>query len=276
MLLYNFEAVNWDYTASAERESNFLRKKSSFSEDHRKQSHTFNRAQTARRKGSQHVLSSASITVDQLNGDAFAKKSGHIDRSKRAQSAPVKHPTTASIQRHISRIKSAVATRNSNDQQISSAVSDPMMTQKPRGILKNTDRQDILQTKPDTDLRIKNAWTASPSNGLLNQKTTLRPRDEGLNTCFDGPRVFARSRSAPAHRIRSVPSSERGFTSSSEVNIKVWENKLNVHPTQNRNKMRPFSASAVAMQSPVDTHTNLKLKTFYQQLEFEAALAGKS
>ena len=233
--------------------------------------------QTARRRGSQHILSSTSINVDPFNSDAFSKKSGNFDRNERAQSAPVKHPTSASIQRHISRIQSAVATLSRR--QISNAVSgvsDQTTTKKPRGILKNTGKSESFQTKPDTDFTVKNAWTASPSNALLNQRTTLKPRDKGTDVDFHGPKVIARSRSAPAHRIRSVPSSERGFTSSSEVSIKAWENKLNVPPTQNHIKMRPFSASAAAMQSPVDTHTNLKLKTFYQQLEFEAALAGKS
>jgi len=60
------------------------------------------------------------------------------------------------------------------------------------------------------------------------------------------------------------------------VNVKVWENKLNFKaPGESKAKARPFSASVAAMQHPVDTYSDLKLRTFYQQMQFESVLAGR-
>ena len=262
LLLYNFEAVEWDYGAPAERESDFVRKTSSLSNEHRKHSHAFNRAQSARRKG-----------TDLMNANASSASPYYqmaLGRSNRVQSAPVRKTDSQGIQKHISRIQSAVAARKQTIKEDDDPA-DFLMRQ----ALKENWKKGRSEIKSTKNRAVKNAWETVPDNGLLNEKSEIVHHKTTSNGTTAMSRVITRSRSAPAHRVLSLPPNERGFTTSSEVNVRVWENKLNCKPTSNKTKLRPFSASVTAMQHPVEMHSDLKLKTFYQQLQFENSLAGR-
>lgn len=261
LLLYNFEAVNWDYTAPVERESEFVRKTSSSLNVHPTHSHAFSRAQSAMRRGTDLFASRLSTT--------------NIPHEERVRSAPVRKTDSQGIQKHVSRIQSAVVMRKQLKQQGVKSVSGYENSSMQQGMNSNlnADQREIRFFKEG---RTRNAWDTVPDSGLVKEKSEIIRQGESNEYNTRRTRVVARSRSAPAHRMRSLPPNERGLTTSSEVNVKVWENKFHFKAKEaSKTKARPFSASITAMQHPVETYSDLKLRTFYQQLQFENVLAGR-
>jgi len=262
LLMYNFESVDWDYSAPVERESDFVRKKSSSLDPRHHHNHAFARAQSAMRKGTDLV------------GSRNVKNCHLGERNTRVQSAPIRKTDSQGIQKHISRIQSAVSTRNqvNNKNGVKNGSANFSMQQDLKQVL-TTDPRVIRFRKEE---RVKSAWGNVPEVGLVNERSELLHQNKIPEYETQRCRVVARSRSAPAHRVRALPPNERGLTTSSNVNVKVWENKLNFKaPGESKAKARPFSASVAAMQHPVDTYSDLKLRTFYQQMQFESVLAGR-
>lgn len=267
LLLYNFETVEWDYSAPAERVSDFVKKAFRSSGENHKHSNAFARAQRVRRQG-------AELTNSRLSTDSLYSPLNY-EPSKRVQSAPPRRTDAQGIQKHIARIQSAVAARkpmNQNDRHYNSVLNNS--TDLSEEISRKSYGRDFGFLK-EKDRAVKNAWENVPDSGIINQKSDVIRHGENMDENIRKPSIVARSRSAPAYRVRSLPPTERGFTSSSDVNVKVWENKLNQKRTAFKEKSRPFSASVTTMQNPVDIHNDLKLKTFYQQIQFENALASK-
>lgn len=257
--------MEWDFTAPAARVSDFIKKTLAVTGENRKHSNSFSRAQSARRKGAE-LKSSRLLTVSPRSSDNF-------ERGKRVQSAPTRKVDSQGIQRHILRIQSAVTARRQASKQEGNSTME----------LTNTTSYQVIETRTrkghggdrqSTDNQVNIAWGAMSDNRLTSEKSEILSHGDPADLKMARPRVIARSRSAPAHRVRSLPADERGLTSSSEVNVKVWESKLTYKASKSKPKLRPFSATVTAMKHPVDEHSDLKLKTFYQQLQFESALAG--
>ena len=261
LLLYNFESVDWDYTAPVERESEFVRKMSSSLDTHRTHSHAFSRAQSAMRKGTDLFATRLSTT--------------NTPHEERVRSAPVRKTDSQGVQKHVSRIQSAVVTRKQIEQQGVKSVSG-CGNSSMQHVLNNNLKAGQREISSFNKERARNAWDSVPDSGLVKEKSEISRQVESNEYKTRRTRVFARSRSAPAHRMRSLPANERGLTTSSEVNVKVWENKFHFKGKEaSTTKARPFSASVAAMQHPVETYSDLKLRTFYQQLQFENVLAGR-
>ncbi|XP_065065479.1 F-box and WD repeat domain containing protein 10B-like [Rhopilema esculentum] len=275
LLLYNFEAVTWDYHAPAERMSDYFRKGNSLAEDRPRQSWAFNRAQAMRRGESD--LARKSILVTKPNGDNLTNQSGFPSRSNRVNSAPTwrsnDNSVQNSVQKHITRIHSAVSTRKAL---VDGDIKDPGSRKGPKSLSKKTESDSVRKpVDGNKDFEVKKAWGNVLDKGLSHTRSPVKCREEGSGLDLSQQRIITRSRSAPAHRIRSLPKNERGFTSSSHVNIRVWENKLNLTKPAYKSNIRPFSASTTSMKNPAETLDNLKLKTFYQQLQYETQLSGK-
>ena len=261
LLLYNFESVAWDYNAPVERETEYTRKASSSSDPNRKSSHAFTRAQSALRSSKD------------LYASRFSTNVLHEEHGTRVRSAPVRKADAQGIQRHISRIQSAVAVHKQLGKQ-------KTMNSKGNVLIQKDSRENCKAGQREIrffeEERVRNAWETVPNSGLVKEKSELIHQNGATELNQRRSRVIARSRSAPAHRVRSLPRNERGFTTSSEVNVKVWENRFTFKEAgTSKTKLRPCSASVTAMQHPVETHSDLKLKTFYQQLQFERLLAGR-
>ena len=271
LLLYNFEAVTWDYHAPAERMSDYFCKGNSLAEDRPRQSWAFNRAQAMRRGESD--LARRSILVTKPNGDNLANQSDFPSRSNRVNSAPTWRSNENSVQKHVTRIHSAVSTRKAL---ADGHVKDQDTKKGPKSLAKRTESNSVKKpVDGNRDFEVKKAWGNVQDEGLSHTRSPVKCREEGSGLDLSQQRIITRSRSAPAHRIRSLPKNERGFTSSSHVNIRVWENKLNLTKPAYKSNIRPFSASTTSMKNPAETFDNLKLKTFYQQLQYERQLSGK-
>ncbi len=254
LLLYNFESVEWSYNSPAEKMSDFIKQNSSSADHHRLANHAFDRAKTLRRKGSGWLQEQNASINNAENSTADNKR-----YQRRVRSAPVR-PPTSSIQRHVMRVQSAVTGKV--DLMVRSV-------EKPR----TQSRKLTNNSKPDSDEKIEKE-IGNLGSLLTREKSAVRKFEKETTPNSNVPRVMARSRSAPAHRTRTLPLDERGFTSSSNIAVKILDNKLCPSGKKQQSKTRPFSATA-PLKNPTDVYCNLKLKSFYQQLDYEAELTQK-
>eukprot|EP00794_Sanderia_malayensis_P008816 gene8816-9761_t len=274
LLLYNFEPIQWDYTCPTEKESEFIKHSTLSNGDQRIQNHAFNRAQLLRRKGS--ILIQSSHAIDSTVIAPSQQQSRSYQRSMRVQSAPSRPPID-SIQKHVSRIQSAASQRSigsnvrvdSNEKKV--VIENAKLKQ---GILKNNMKNALDNREGDrVDGLVYNAFEYDQlAYEISKLKTTELVKEITPNRNVS--RVIARSRSAPAHRTRTLPADQCGYTSSSNVQIKLPENRLDSTKGQKESKKtRPFSASTGILKNPTEVYSDLKLKSFYQQLDFETNLA---
>ena len=265
LLIFNFEAITWDYTLPPERPEG-LGSVSTFAKaPPRKYSRAYVRAQKLMRADTKDSLPSrppsraALQSSENLNNVSVGE-----DFSKRIVSAPprMRHQasTVSSIEEHIQRIFSARHCRLNRPQ------SSPAKTS-----LRNCSaRLDVAPTEADSDLK---------GSMLITQVRQTYPRPPPLPD-NRRPHVITRGRSAPAYRTQTLPADRRGWTTSAAEQLRYPENKIMVSAARAREKVarqRPHSAQVQSSKeaiclNPVKSLSCLNLRTFSNQLQYEEKL----
>ena len=279
LLLYNFEAIKWDYNSDSEKTNKLYIEEATVTEQ-RKYNRAYVRAQKLRRQGpaltrntsSPRFKSQPSLeTVGNVEIETNIFKN-HIPR--RIHSAPARQSSpNSSMRKHIVRIRSAVATMR----EMEVIGKEPLLNWKTNTrswleVNKNNENSNssLVGRKSNTHLPCdgKLVRVSSPTRSTAcDVRDTIIP-DRSI------PRFVSRSRSAPAHRTRTLPQDQRGLTTTSLVPVKMlMTNKNTVEmPTEGR---RPKSAVTAVVKNPSEVLSDLKLKSFYQQLQYENELLGK-
>ena len=104
-------------------------------------------------------------------------------------------------------------------------------------------------------------------DGILKSKT--KSVNKLNHKSLDMDHVITRCRSAPAHRILTLPDDERGVTTSAFNFYQFPVNKMNIQSNKSP-IIRPKTASTMA--NPLNQFLDLKIKTFHFQLEHEEQL----
>lgn len=267
LLIFNFEAVQWDFNLEPERPEGLGNLNIFAKTPPRRLARSHVRAHKLMRADTRDSLPSRppSRVKTPTTSDLNVTLAPPNNLPQRISSAPprIKHQesTINSMNAHVQRILKAHEGKKTRPQ------SSPTLTScKSRGLTE----YDIPPTDLDGDLRtsmIITQVTRSPS------KTPSLPDNRRSQ-------VITRSRSAPAYRTQVLPPGKRGWTTSAAEPLKVPENKIMVSAEQAREKiakMRPRSAQVQSMKdsisiNPVKSLSCLNLKTYSSQMQFEQNL----
>lgn len=267
LLIFNFEAVQWDFNLEPERPEGLSNLNIYAKTPPRRLARSHVRAHKLMRADTRDSLPSRppsrvkTPTASDLNVTLAPPSS----LPQRISSAPprIKHQesTINSMNAHVQRILKAHEGKKTRPQ------SSPTLTScKSRGLTE----YDIPPTDVDGDLR----------TSMIITKVTSSPSKPSLLPDNKRSQVITRSRSAPAYRTQVLPPGKRGWTTSAAEPLKVPENKIMVTAEQAREKiakMRPRSAQVQSMKqsisiNPVKSLSCLNLKTYSSQMQFEQNL----
>lgn len=270
LLIFNFEAVQWDFNLDAERPEGLGNLNIYAKTPPRRLARSHVRAQKLMRADTKDSLPSRppsrvkTPTCD-LNMNVTLVSPDSL--TQRISSAPPRikqHESTLnSMNAHVQRILSA----HKEQKQKPRPQSSPAMSfRKSRELTE----YDVTPTEVDGDLR---------TSMIITQVAHSYPKPPSLP---DNRRsqVITRSRSAPAYRTQVLPPGKRGWTTSAAEPLKAPENKIMVTAEQAREKiarMRPHSAHVQARKhsisiNPVKSLSCLNLKTYTNQLQIEQSL----
>ena len=268
LLIFNFEAVQWDFNLEPERPEGLGNLNIYAKTPPRRLARSHVRAYKLMRADTRDSLPSRppSRVRTPTTSDPNVALAPPNNVSLRISSAPprIKHQesTINSMNAHVQRILKAHHEQKTRPQS-SPTLASPCKSR----VLAE---YDIPPTDVGGDLRtsmIITKVTRSPS------KPTSLPDNRRSQ-------VITRSRSAPAYRTQVLPPGKRGWTTSAAEPLKVPENKIMVTAQQAREKiakMRPRSAQVQSMKesisiNPVKSLSRLNLKTYSSQLQFEQSL----
>ena len=271
LLIFNFEAVQWDFNLEPERPEGLGNLNTYAKTPPRRLARSHVRAHKLMRADTRDSLPSRppsrvkTPTACDLNVTLVPPN----NLSLRISSAPprIKHQesTINSMTAHVQRILKAHKEHKTRPQ------SSPALTScKSRGLKE----YDIPPTDVDGDLR---------ASMIITKVTRSLPKPPSFP---DNRRsqVITRSRSAPAYRTQVLPPGKRGWTTSASEPLKAPENKIMVTAQQAREriaKMRPRSAQVQSTKEPISINpvkslSCLNLKTYSSQLQFEQSLQQES
>ena len=268
LLIFNFEAVQWDFDLEPERPEGLGNLNIYAKTPPRRLARSHIRAHKLMRAGTRDSLPSrppsrVKTPVFDLNVTLVPPSS----LSERISSAPprIKHheSTLSSINAHVQRILCA---HKENKQKPRPQSSPTTTSHKSRELTE----YDVTPTEGDGDLR---------ASMIITKVARAHPKPPSLP---DNRRsqVITRSRSAPAYRTQVLPPGKRGWTTSAAEPLKAPENKIMVSAEQAREKiarMRPQSAQVQSKKesisiNPVKSLSCLNLKTYTSQLQTEQSL----
>lgn len=272
ILVYNFEPVEWNYDAPRERletnSSNILKL------SRNKPSHAYTRAMRFLYHGSPiHERDNNAILqankIKSVQNCSQSGRSSEFESSRktinRIKSAPALNrntlvqPTLSSINRHIERVKSAhyvMRTEVKNKLNVGEQTKSVSSSQ-----LHNLPWNDGMNNHCDVVPTI-------PCDGVLKSQVNKTNLDSIKLKESKSIQIKTRCRSAPAYRMKPLLSSERGFTTSSFKYNELPSNKMVA-----RKQRRPQTTARLSNASHVlNDFADLKIKTFYLQLEYEEEL----
>jgi len=270
LLIFNFEAVQWDYNLDPERPEGLGNLNIYAKTPPRKLARSHVRAHKLMRADTRDSLPSrppSRVKTPTCDLNMMSPLVPPNSFPQRILSAPprIKHQesTLNSMNAHVQRILSA----HKEQEQKSRPQSSPAATfRKSRELTKH----DVAPTEVDGDLR---------TSMIITQVARSHPKPPSI----PGNRrsqVITRSRSAPAYRTQVLPPGKRGWTTSAAEPLKAPENKIMVTAEQAREKiakMRPQSAQVYSKKesisvNPVKSLSCLNLKTYTSQLQIEQSL----
>lgn len=260
LLIFNFEAVEWDYTLPPERPEGLGKLNLYKKHGPQKLPRPYVRAQRLHRADTKDSLPSRPPSHT-----AFFFDSGP-GTGKRITSAPprVAHrdSTLNSINHHVTRIMSARKKDAVRPQSSPAKVT----TNKPMN------EPDVSPFTEADDIRERIHFTQV-------MQTYPKPPPLPDNRSSN---VISRGRSAPVYRTKTLPENKRGWTTSAEESIAPVANKIMVTPSQAKLKIRQRPKSAYVnskvsiSQNPVQSLSCLNLKTYTNQMIFEEQLKKTS
>lgn len=270
LLIFNFEAVQWDYGLPPERPEGLRNLNIYGKTPPRRLARSHVRAHKLMRADTKDSLPSrtpsrAKTPMFDFNITACLAPPSSLQQ--RISSAPprIKHreSTLTSMTAHVQRISLA----HGEQKQKLRPHSSP--TTSFRRSLERTDT-DVFPIKVDGDLRTSMIITKI-------RRSHSKPPSLQENR---RSQVITRSRSAPAYRTQVLPPGKRGWTTSAAEPLKAPENKMMVTAEKAREKvarMRPQSAQVHSNKEaisidPVKSLSSLDLKTYSSQLEIEKEL----
>lgn len=269
LLIFNFEAVEWDYNLDPERPEGLGNLNIFAKTPPRKLARSHVRAHKLMRADTKDSLASRPPSRSALMSDYVTTLYPPNSSPLRISSAPprIKHQesTINSMNAHVRRIL------NAHKEQKPRPQSSPVVTSQ---TTRTQAEYDVPPTDIDGDLR----------STMIITKVT---RSTSKPSSFPDSRhsqVITRSRSAPAYRTQVLPPGKRGWTTSAAEPLKAPENKIMVSAQQAREKiakMRPHSAQVHSTKesislNPVKSLSCLNLKTYSTQLQFEQNLQQDS
>lgn len=270
LLIFNFEAVQWDYGLPPERPEGLRNLNIYGKTPPRRLARSHVRAHKLMRADTKDSLPSrtpsrAKTPMFDFNITACLAPPSSLQQ--RISSAPprIKHSesTLTSMTAHVQRISLA----HGEQKQKLRPHSSP--TTSFRRSLERTDT-DVFPIKVDSDLR---------TSMIITSIRRSHPKPPSLQENRRS-QVITRSRSAPAYRTQVLPPGKRGWTTSAAEPLKAPENKMMVTAEKAREKvarMRPQSAQVHSNKEaisidPVKSLSSLNLKTYSSQLEIEKEL----
>lgn len=270
LLIFNFEAVQWDYNLDPERPEELGNLNIYAKTPPRKLARSHVRAHKLMRADTRDSLPSrppSRVKTPTCDLNMMSPLVPPNSFPQRILSAPprTKHQesTLNSMNAHVQRILSA----HKEQEQKSRPQSSPAATfRKSRELTKH----DVAPTEVDGDLR---------TSMIITQVARSHPKPPSIPGNRRS-RVITRSRSAPAYRTQVLPPGKRGWTTSAAEPLKAPENKIMVTAEQAREKiakMRPQSAQVYSKKesisvNPVKSLSCLNLKTYTSQLQIEQSL----
>ena len=260
LLIFNFEAVEWNYNLEPERPEGLGSLNIYSKTPPRRLTRAHVRAQKLMRADTKDSL--ASRPPSRGKSGSAAELGVPSNLSYRILSAPprLKHQesTLNSISAHVKRILSAHRDQKTCLQ--SSLTVTPAC--------KSTHLTGYNVTPMGVDVGLKSSMLITDVQHCCWKSQTFP--ENGRSS------VIARSRSAPAYRTQTLPAGKRGWTTSASSPLKVPENKIMVTADQARQKaarLRPHSAKVLTKESisvnPVRSLSCLNLKTYSDQVQFE-------
>lgn len=272
LLIFNFEAVEWDFNLEPERPEGLGNLNIYAKTPPRRLARSHVRAHKLMRADTKDSLPSRppSRAKSPAAFDQIAALVPPNSLPLRISSAPprIKHQesTINSMNAHVQRIL------NAHKEQKTRPQSSPVVSShRSRGFAE----YDVPPTDIDSDLR---------ASMIITQVTRSPPVKPSAFPDNRRSQVITRSRSAPAYRTQVLPPGKRGWTTSAAEPLKAPENKIMVTAQQAREKiakMRPHSAHVQSTKesislNPVKSLSCLNLKTYTTQLQFEQNLQQSS
>lgn len=270
LLIFNFEAVQWDFGLEPERPEGLGNLNIYAKTPPRRLARSHVRAHKLMRADTRDSLPSrppSRVKTPTYDLNMMSTLAPPNSSSQRISSAPprIKHheSTLNSMNAHVRRILKA---QKDQKEKLRPQSSPASTIRKSRGLTE----YDVNPTDIDGDLR---------SSMIITKVTRSHPKPP----LFPGNRrsqVITRSRSAPAYRTQVLPPGKRGWTTSAAEPLKAPENKIMVTAEQAREKiakMRPHSAQVQSRKesisiNPVKSLSSLNLKTYTSQLQIEQKL----
>ena len=266
LLIFNFEAVQWDFNLDPERPEGLGNLNIYSKTPPRRLARSHVRAHKLMRADTKDSLPSR--PPSQMKTPTFDL---NVNLPQRISSAPprIKHheSTLNSMNAHVRRLLSA----HKEKEQKPRPHSSPIATSRQyRGLTE----YDVTPSKDGGDLSASMIITKVARSHLKPPSIPDNRRS----------RVITRSRSAPAYRTQVLPPGKRGWTTSVAEPLKAPENKIMVSAEQAREKiakMRPQSAQVHSRKesisiNPVKSLGCLHLRTYTSQLQIEQRLAQEN
>lgn len=266
LLIFNFEAVQWDFNLDPERPEGLGNLNIYSKTPPRRLARCHVRAHKLMRANTKDSLPSR--PPSQMKTPTFNL---NVNLPQRISSAPprIKHheSTLNSMNAHVRRLLSAHKEKEQKPRPHSSPIASSRQS---RGLTE----YDVTSSEVGDDLTASMIITKVPRSHLKPPSIPDNRRS----------RVITRSRSAPAYRTQVLPPGKRGWTTSAAEPLKATENKIMVSAEQAREKiakMRPQSAQVHSRKesisiNPVKSLGCLHLRTYTSQLQIEQRLTQEN